>query len=121
MFRIAILTCGLLALLSCASRKEGAGKEKAGDVKSYTLAGEIIRLDEQHSVATIKHGPILDSSGKVWMEGMTMDFPVRGEGEFAKLRVGLTIRATVHQRESDYDYWIDQIQPGSPPGSAPAK
>lgn len=94
----------LLATWSCAS-KNGEANDKR-----YSLAGTIIRLNNDTHVAVVKHGPIKDSNGRVWMEAMTMEFPVRDRGEFSRLRVGQKVRATVHQRETDFEYWIGEIQ-----------
>jgi len=48
-----------------------------------------------------------------------MEFPVRDDAEYAKLRVGAAITARVRQRQSDMDYWIDQIEPAPPAKSTP--
>lgn len=101
---IFLLGCAL-AMLGCAEKREGGGP-----VSQYSLEGTVVRLHAERQIATIKHGPIRDEAGKVWMEAMTMDFPVPDRGEFAKLRVGQKVRATVHQRESDYEYWIAEIR-----------
>ena len=99
-----ILIC-LAALLSC------GGKPKTeGPVNHYYLTGKIVSLDPQTHSATIAHEDIKDANGKVWMKGMTMDFPVKDPAEFAKLRPGMAITARVTQRESDFEYWIDNIQ-----------
>ncbi len=76
----------------------------------YHLEGRVVRLFPQDRVAAIRHGPIQDDRGNVWMEPMTMDFPVRDPQEFAKLRVGQEIRATVHRVDADLDFWISEIQ-----------
>lgn len=73
-------------------------------VKTYTLQGEVKRLDAQHQVAVIQHGDI-----KGWMEAMTMEFPVRNPQEFQRLQVGQRITATV--RVQDLDYWLEAVQP----------
>lgn len=102
--RILITVVWLLALWSCSSKNDDPNGRR------YSLTGTIVRLSNDTHIAVIKHGPIKDSDGKVWMEAMTMEFPVRRRSEFSMLRVGQHIRATVHQRESDFEYWIDEIQ-----------
>ncbi len=99
-------------LLACALVMYGCTekRESGGPVSRYSMEGTVVRLHAERQIATIKHGPIRDGAGKVWMEPMTMDFPVPDRGEFAKLRVGQKVRATVHQRESDYEYWIADIR-----------
>lgn len=79
--------------------------EPAGPVRRFPLQGEIVQLDAERQVARIRHGRI-----DGWMEAMTMDFPVRDPSEFAKLKIGQRIRATVFQRESDMDYWVGAIE-----------
>lgn len=38
-----------------------------------------------------------------------MEYPVPSPGDLAKLRGGMQIRATVHSRESDDEYWISDV------------
>jgi hypothetical protein len=47
------------------------------------------------------------------MEGMTMEFPVKDQREFAMLHPGLPITAKVYSRPSDYEYWIADIKPAA--------
>lgn len=115
MSRLALLCC-VLVVCSCSSPPQ-----PAGTVKQYSLSGSVVRLNERSHVATIKHGPIKGASGETWMEPMTMDFPVRDKDEFSRLKPGQQIRATVHQRESDYEYWLSSIQVQPPPGSTGPK
>lgn len=75
----------------------------------YQLTGVIMRLDEKSPVVVIRHEDILDASGKVWMNGMTMEFPVRDPAAFAQLKVGTRIKATLFQRPSDFEYWVAEI------------
>jgi Cu/Ag efflux protein CusF len=92
------------ATWSCARKNPNESAENR-----YSLEGTVIRLDPKTKLATIQHRAISDANGRVWMDAMTMDFPVRQESEFNKLKSGQKIRATVHQRESDFDYWISGI------------
>jgi Cu/Ag efflux protein CusF len=87
-----------------------AGKDD-GTVQRYKLQGVVVRRDDAKRVVTIKHGPVVDEQGKVWMEAMTMDFPVPGEQDFAQLQPGREITARVHSRRSDFEYWIDEVRP----------
>ena len=66
-------------------------------------------LDAPSKTATIKHDKIGD-----WMDAMTMEFPVRDAVEFAKLRSGEKITATVHTRPDTFEYWITDIRPEAP-------
>ena len=67
-----------------------AACHSAAPPKLYPIHGEIKALDEKTQTATIKHEKIGD-----WMDAMTMEFPVKPETEFRKLKVGQTIDATV--------------------------
>ncbi len=102
--RILITVVWLLVLWSCSSKNDDA------NAKRHSLSGTIVRLSNDRYIAVIRHGPIKDLDGKVWMEAMTMEFPVRDRSEFSRLRVAQRVRATVHQRESDFEYWIGEIQ-----------
>lgn len=70
----------------------------------YVLEGVILRLNEADRTATIKHQEI-----KGWMEAMTMEFPVPKKDQFAKLKEGMKIRATV--LTNDRFFWLDEINP----------
>jgi Cu/Ag efflux protein CusF len=100
----AIVLFLLLAACQQASLKEQA-KEEAKDepVKKYALHGEVLRLDTQGKIAAIKHEKIGD-----WMEAMTMEFPVKAQPEFDKLRAGERINATVFVQGNSY--WVGEIQ-----------
>jgi Cu/Ag efflux protein CusF len=102
------------ALAGCARMpdKQQAKKSSAGPVALYPLEGTVVRLDPAAKTASVKHGALKDqATGKVWMEAMTMDFPVPDAAEFAKLKEGMQIKATVHNRESEMEYWLAEIQP----------
>jgi Cu/Ag efflux protein CusF len=75
--------CALgLALAGCAGKPE--------PTKNYPMKGEVKALDASTKIATIAHEKIGD-----WMEAMTMEFPVKPDEEFQKLKVGDKIEATV--------------------------
>lgn len=99
----------LLFLSACARSPQASGKTHL-----YKLTGTVTRLDAPNQVATIKHDRIVDDQGKVWMEPMTMDFPVRSQQEFALLQPGQNIRATLHQNEANFDFWISRIEQQKP-------
>jgi Cu/Ag efflux protein CusF len=94
----------MLTASSCSQKPEGEGR-----VDHYRLEGVIVALRPEARIATIKHEPIKDEHGKVWMEAMTMDFPVKAPEEFGLLRVGMKIEARLSQRVSDYEYWLDRV------------
>lgn len=99
----------LMMLVSCAT---DPARDPANDARilDYSLRGSVVRVDREHQIATIKHEAITDAQGKVWMEPMTMEFPVRESQDLAVLKPGVRIRARVRQRQADFDYWIDKVQ-----------
>ena len=96
--RFAISFLLALALLATAC---GAKKTEA---KQYDMQGEVKALDPAHKTATIDAGKIGD-----WMEAMTMDYQVKPDSEFAKLRVGDKIQAKVVV--SDSSYYVTDVKP----------
>jgi len=104
----------LLAVILLGSGCSREKPEPPGEIKEYRLRGVVRHLEPKYKVAVIQHDKI-----EGWMESMTMEFPVRDDAEYAKLRVGAAITARVRQRQSDMDYWIDQIEPAPPAKSTP--
>ena len=88
MTRRILLAAAALALVGCAS---------TAPVKRYPMEGDIKALDAASKTATIAAGKIGD-----WMEAMTMDYPVKPDSEFAKLKVADHIKATVVVEEEKY-------------------
>ncbi len=66
------------------------------------MEGTIKALDPAAKTATIDAGKI---SG--WMEAMTMEYPVKPDSEFAKLKVGDRIKATVVVQ--DVKYYVTDV------------
>ena len=104
----------LLLLAACQQvpiKEEAKEASKDEPVRRYALHGEVLRLDPQGKIAAIKAGKIGD-----WMEAMTMEYPVKDQGEFEKLRAGEKIDATVFVQGNSY--WVAEIQENA--ASAPA-
>jgi Cu/Ag efflux protein CusF len=103
----------LALLVLLAGCRETAVKEEAKDepVRRYALHGEVLRLDSQGRIAAIRHEKIGD-----WMEAMTMEFPVKEQPEFDKLRAGEKINATVFVQGNSY--WVADIQEDAAPAPA---
>ena len=80
-----------------------------GTADKYPLHGVIIHLDSAKHIATIKHGKIANAAGKIWMDAMTMDFPAPKREDWNKLHKGDEISATLVSRQSDYQYWIEDV------------
>lgn len=100
-----------LALAGCASQPV-AEQVKDEPLQEYTLRGEIISLDNQAHIAKIKHEQIGD-----WMGPMTMEFPVKDEAEFGKLKQGTYVEGKLHVR--GLDFWADSFRevPAPPPAA----
>jgi Cu/Ag efflux protein CusF len=80
-----------------------ADKDTAEPLKQYPLNGEVVRVDTEAQVATIKHEQIGD-----WMGPMTMEFPVKDPADFAKLTAGKPVHATVNVQ--GFSYWVSGVQ-----------
>ena len=66
------------------------------------MEGTVKALDPAARTATIDAGKIGD-----WMEAMTMEYPVKPDAEFAKLKVGDRIKATVVVE--DVKYYVTDV------------
>jgi Copper binding periplasmic protein CusF len=93
MIRAMLLASMLLALSACKAKPP---------VKTYPMHGTVISVNQADHYAMIQSGKIGD-----WMDAMTMEFPVKDNREFQKLKPGENITATVHIQEAAY--WIDNI------------
>lgn len=98
-------TCGCIGIVMLAGLLlNGCGAKSSGPMKQYALKGEVLQLDPQHNLATIKGDAI-----KGWMEAMTMEYKVRDRSEFEQLHEHEQITATLFVQGDDY--WIAQIRP----------
>ena len=75
--------------------------------KRYPMEGDVVALDPSSKTATIKAGKIGD-----WMEAMTMEYPVKPDTEFAKLKMGAHIKATVVVE--DVKYYVTDVAVTAP-------
>ena len=92
MTRRMILAAAVLILAGC-----GAKQQTQEQGKRYPMQGEIKSLDPSAKTANINAGKI-----EGFMEAMTMEYPVKPEGEFAKLHVGDKVQATVVVNDDRY-------------------
>ena len=83
-------------------------------VAEYQMRGEVVSLDPAGQLATVKHGKI-----EGWMEAMTMEFPVKEQPEFDKLRAGEKINATVFVQGNSY--WVAEIQEDTAHATSPSQ
>jgi Cu/Ag efflux protein CusF len=100
MNRRAWLVWGALGAVGCATKSTpfdyGAPKS------TYQLRGVVLRVRSEARVAVIQHEKI-----EGWMEAMTMEFPVPSESEFARLKPGVKVRATVCV--NDLYFWLSGV------------
>jgi len=81
MRRRVLLFAAALALAACVS---------TAHERRFPMEGDIKGLDAASKIAIIDAGKIGD-----WMEAMTMEYAVKPDSEFAKLKVGDHIKGTV--------------------------
>ena len=74
------------------------------------MSGTVIAMDKKTQTATVKHGRI-----DGWMEAMTMEYPVKDQQEFQKLKVGDQIQTKIAVQGTDY--WISAVTDDAPPSS----
>lgn len=91
--RFLLFSLSAAGLAGCASKPAG---------KRYPIEGTIKELDPQAKTAVIDAGKIDD-----WMEAMTMEYPIKPDAEFAKLKVGDHIKATVVVQ--DVKYYVTDV------------
>lgn len=96
----------LVVLLLAACSKAPAVPEKRDPME-----GEILSLEPQSKAAIVRAGKI-----GTWMEPMTMEYPIQPESEYAKLKPGDHIRATVVRQ--GYNYYLTDIQVVAAPAPA---
>ncbi|HUK15055.1 MAG TPA: copper-binding protein [Bryobacteraceae bacterium] len=89
------LFAALLAIVLAACASKPAERR-------YPMEGTVKALDPTAKTATIDAGKIDD-----WMEAMTMEYAVRPDSEFAKLKVGDRIKATVVVE--DVKYYVTDV------------
>src|SRR5579863_8666599 len=98
--RICVAIALLVLVTACQQAPvTSTAKEEAKDepVKQYAMHGEVLRLDPQGKIAAIKAGKI-----DGWMEAMTMEYPVKDQADFDKLRAGEKINATDYVQGNSY-------------------
>ena len=88
-----------LLLVACTP----AERNPSAPIKRYEMLGEVLEVERDRKIVTIKHERIGD-----WMEAMTMQFPVRDASDLTKLQAGKRIRATVFVQ--NMDYWVGEVE-----------
>lgn len=102
----------LLPLLLAACAR--SAPESAEPVKRFSIHGEVIRLEAQDRLATIKHQKI-----EGYMEAMTMAYPIKDQQEYNGLQPGNCIDGTVFVQGDNF--WVGEIKHlDTPPGQCVA-
>jgi Cu/Ag efflux protein CusF len=91
--RFALVASIAAALAACSAKPA---------TRRYPMEGTVKALDPAAKTATIDAGKIGD-----WMEAMTMEYSVKPDSEFAKLKVGDRIKATVVVE--DVKYYVTDV------------
>jgi Cu/Ag efflux protein CusF len=91
--RFVLLSLLTLVLAACTTQPPA---------KRYPMEGTIKALNPNTKMAMIDAGKIGD-----WMEAMTMEYSVKPDAEFAKLKVGDRIKATLVVQ--DVKYYVTDI------------
>ena len=97
----------LLSLLTACSHAPKQPDPSKAD--RYPLRGEVLHCDAAHSLVTVKHEKI-EANGKVWMEAMTMDFPVPAKADYDKACAAKQIRATLYHDPKELRYWLAGVE-----------
>jgi Cu/Ag efflux protein CusF len=100
--RLRPLILALFLLLAACSQTPREAAQSKQPLQTYSLTGEVVRLDPSTQVAILKHDEIKD-----WMEAMTMGFPIKDKSEFEKLKPGQKLKAEVKVQGDDF--WLEKI------------
>jgi Cu/Ag efflux protein CusF len=85
-----------------------AGDKDSPALKRFSIHGEVMRLEPNDRLATIRHQRI-----EGYMEAMTMTFPVKDPQEFGGLQIGNCIDGTVFVQGDNL--WVGEIKHLSTP------
>jgi hypothetical protein len=103
MWRAGLCLLLVFAAVSCGSDEQKSKPLSEPGERVYDLSGKIVGRDSGDNTVRVDHGPIPG-----FMEGMTMDFSVRG-AEVGELPAdGTAIAAKLHVTERAY--WLTEIR-----------
>jgi Cu/Ag efflux protein CusF len=91
----------LTVLLGACARS--SDEKDSPPVKRFSIHGEVMRLDPDGKLATIRHQKI-----EGYMDAMTMTFPVKDAQEFGALQVGNCIDGTVFVQGDNL--WVGEFK-----------
>ena len=106
---LALVGCGALApgpeiKLEATAASGATSASGPVAIKRYPMHGKVLSVDAAAKSVRIDAGPIGD-----WMPtAMTMNYPVRDDGQIAKLTAGAPVDATVFVQGDDF--WIGEIK-----------
>jgi Cu/Ag efflux protein CusF len=84
-------------------------EKQSPPLNRYSIHGEVMRLEQNGKLATIRHQKI-----EGYMDAMTMTFPVKDAQEFGGLQTGNCIDGTVFVQGDNL--WVGEIKHLSTPG-----
>ena len=91
----------LTVLLGACGRN--ADEKGSPPLNRYSIHGEVMRLEPEGKLATIRHQKI-----EGYMDAMTMTFPVKDPQEFSALQLGNCIDGTVFVQGDSL--WVGEIK-----------
>jgi Cu/Ag efflux protein CusF len=91
----------LTVLLGACARN--ADDKNSPPLQRYSIHGEVMRLEPDGKLATIRHQKI-----EGYMDAMTMTFPVKDPQEFSALQLGNCIDGTVFVQGDNL--WVGEIK-----------
>jgi Cu/Ag efflux protein CusF len=97
----------LMTVLLGACARSGDEKQSP-PLNRYSIHGEVMRLEPDGKLATIRHQKI-----EGYMDAMTMTFPVKDAQEFGGLQIGNCIDGTVFVQGDNL--WVGEIKHTSIP------
>ncbi|HEY1759623.1 MAG TPA: copper-binding protein [Bryobacteraceae bacterium] len=90
----------LTVLLGACAR---SADNSAPPLNRYSIHGEVMRLEPDQKLATIRHQKIVG-----YMDAMTMTFPIKDPQEFSALQIGNCIEGTVFVQGDNL--WVGEIK-----------
>jgi protein SCO1/2 len=93
------------ALLFTACKKAESPQNTSAEVKRFAFKGKVISVDKAKKKATIEHNEI-----KGFMQGMTMEFPVRADWVWDDLTPGTEISsADLVVDDAKGEFWLENL------------
>jgi len=97
------MTAVALFLLACSDSESKAKPLSEAGEKLYTLTGRMVTRDARDNTVRVDHDEIPG-----FMQGMTMDYSVRGAGVASLPADGTRVEAKLHVTSSGY--WLTDVK-----------